>query len=514
MDITFYDFDGAHEQTLDKSTDLIERLHVDDVFFKGVPYDELYPSIIVKRTTYGGYNYVKLDDYETFYFVRRVIHLDMTRTELQLEKDVLYSNLVRIKNSYGIFKRSTALGSESMVDETCSFDNNDSVSFVNIDSGIISKFEVLDEYRYLLVYYDGRMNDTVHYPESDFITNPIDTYDDGIAPNIKANPYILGYRNNTNYRILDSTHLLMLARQVGNDSNLLSMIKGIYQIPLSTSETNELKMRVIITPYTKINLGTTQIDLNYDNVHMLFAPYSMRSRWVFESFKLFTTSEYQKFKYQNPFTKYEIWCPFVGFMEIPSMNIINRTVKIFYTFNWENGETTCNLYDGDSNTIIATKTANALLPIALSASNMRELEEKKTALTLNTIIGGVSSAVAVVGGVATGNVMAVASGAISGAKVASNAITGFTQLHPSGTVNLQNTNSSWQARLDFVVKVTTKTAHEIDKNVVGRPCKTYAQISSETGYCEVVNVLFSTYTGLCKDEIEKIRDLLSKGVYA
>lgn len=499
---------------LDKTAYLTQNPASITAYFKIAETDILFPIIITDNTlTLNAFNYVYISDLNAYYFVSNRKILDNNRYQINLEKDVLFSNLAKIKASYCILKRSYTNGKVSFLDETDAFEEKEIFDFINLSAYKVSEFNN-DGYDYLLVYYDGRMNDTTHYPESEFVVEPIDTYDDGIEPNLQASPYKLGYRNNTNYRILDATQLLLLARAVGNDSQKLSMIKGLYKIPMHTSTSSELLYRVKITSYTKINLGTEQIDLNYDNTHTLMAPYSFRSRWVYENFTLYTNDLYKNYYYSNPFSKYEIWCPFVGWVEIPSANLINRNVKIFYTFNLENGESTCNFYDVSSKTIFMTRNANVLLPISLSAINMRELEERKTALTLNTIIDGASSAVAIIGGAYTGNAMAVARGVISAGKIASNAVTGFTQLHPSGNVQLQNTNSSYQARLDFVLRRTYKQIQRILDTRLGRPCNSYLPITQETGYFEGVNFILSDNSGLCKDEIEKIKILIEKGVYA
>lgn len=499
---------------LDKTSYLTQNPASITAYFKIAETDILFPILITDNAlTLNAFNYVYISDLNAYYFVTNRKILDNNRYQINLEKDVLFSNLAKIKASSCILKRSYTNGKTSFADETDAFEEKERFDFISLATYKISEFNN-DGYDYLLVYYDGFMNDTAAHPESSLVTNIVNTYDDGIEPNINASPYILGYQNNTNYRILDAQQLLLLARAVGNDSNKLSMIKGIYKIPMHTSTSSELLYRVIITSYTKINLGTETIDLNYDNTHTLMAPYSFRSRWVFEDFTLYTISNYQNYYYLNPFSKYEIWCAFVGWVEIPSANLINKHIKIFYTFNLENGESTCNFYDVGSKTIFMTRNANVLLPISLSAINMREMEERKTALTLNTIIGGASSVVSMVGGAYTGNVMAFASGVISAGKVASNAITGFTQLHPSGNVQLQNTNSSYQARLDFVLKRTYKQIQRIVDTKLGRPCNSYLPISQETGYFEGVNFILSDNSGLCKDEIEKIKILIEKGVYA
>lgn len=484
--------------------------------FKMSNMDLLFPILITDASiVLNSFNYVYISELSSYYFVSKRIILDNNRWQINLEKDVLFSNLTKIKNSYAIIKRSYTHGSNKYRDETDAFDEIDTFSYNHLTPYSISEFNLTDYDNYLIVYYDGHMNDTANYPESDTFSQAVDTYDDGVKPNIQANPYTLGYKNNTNYRVINATHLLKLAWAIGNDSQLLSMIKGIYKIPMQTSETNELKFRVVNTYQTKINLGTTSIDLDYSaGTYTLYAPYSMRSRWVFESFQLFTTSVYQNYYFYEPYSKYEIWCPFVGWVEISASYLINRQIKIFYTFNLDNGETTCNFYDVSSETIFMTTNANALLPISLSAINMRELEERKTALTLNTIIGGLSSIVSIAGGAYTGNAVAVAGGVISAGKVASNAVTGFTQMHATGNVKMQNTNSSWQARLDFVIRRTQKSIQRITETKLGRPCNQLLQISGEYGYFEATNLILSDNTGLSIDEIEKIKYLIEKGVYA
>lgn len=479
-------------------------------YFKGMPQDELFPILILK-TLSNKYNYVYIQELNSYYFITRTIILNDSQIELRLEKDVLFSNLAKIKASYCIMHRSDTHGKLQLVDPTDSFDEAENITITDLSSYKLSEFNV-SGMDYLVIYYDGYRNDTNNHPESTFSVNLITAYDDGIEPSIQTGSYALetAYATNINMRVLDYSQLQKLAQQVGSDTNLLSFIIGIYKIPMATSTTDNLKFRVKQLTYTSINLGTHNMDLTT----AVRCPLDLRSRWVFEDFTLFTTDVRKNtYYYRNPYRKYEIWCAFVGWVEIPASYIINKNIKIFYTFDLLNGETTCNFYDVASKSVFMTKTANALLQIPLSAMNMREMEERKTALILNTIIGTASSAISIVGGAYTGNAVAVAGGVISAGKVATNAVTGFTQLHPSGNVNVQNSNSGYHMRLNFILKETYKNVNRV--GTIGRPCNvSLYTISSETGYFEGSHLILSDNSNLSKDEIEKIKLLIEKGVYA
>lgn len=497
---------------LDKTAYLTQNPASITAYFKIAETDILFPVIITDNTlTLNAFNYVYISDLNSYYFVSNRKILDNNRYQINLEKDVLFSNLAKIKASHCILHRSDTHGNMKIADPTDAFDEEETIQITDLTPYASSKFDV-SGMDYLVAYFDGYRNDTNNHPESTFHVNLITQYDDGIEPSIQTGSYALetAYATNINLRVLDFSQLQKLAQRVGNDTQLLSYIVGIYKIPMSTSTTDNLKFRVKDLSYTSINLGTTNIDLTTP----VRCPFDLRSRWVFEDFTLFTADVYQNtYYFRNPFRKYEIWCPFVGFVEIPSSYIINKRIKIFYSFDLLNGETTCNFYDVSSKSVIMTKTANAFLQIPLSAMNMREMEERKTALILNTIIGTASSAVAIVGGAYTGNAMAVAGGVISAGKVASNAVTGFTQLHPTGNVNVQNSNSGYQMRFDFILKATYKSVHRV--GMIGRPCNTSLYtIALETGYFEGSNLILSDNSGLCKDEIEKIKILIEKGVYA
>lgn len=482
------------------------------IFNSLIPQDLLNPVLIVDSTINpSNYNYVYITDLNAYYFITRCIILSNGRYELRLEKDVLFSNLTKIKNSHCIMHRSDTHGRLQLADPTDAFDEVESITITDLSQYKLSEFDV-SGMDYLVIYYDGYRNDTNNHPESTFSVNLITAYDDGIEPSIQSGSYALetAYGTNINMRVLDYSQLQKLAQRIGSDAQLLSYIIGIYKIPMATSTTDNLKFRVKQLTYTSINVGIANIDLST----AVRCPYDLRSRWVFEDFTLFTTDVRKNtYYYRNPYRKYEIWCAFVGWVEIPASYIIDKNIKIFYTFDLLNGETTCNFYDVASKSVFMTKTANAFLQIPLSAMNMREMEERKTALILNTIIGTASSAVSIIGGAYTGNAVAVAGGVISAGKVATNAITGFTQLHPSGNVNVQNSNSGYQMRQNFILKETYKNINRI--GTIGRPCNvSLYQISTETGYFEGSHLILSDNSGLCKDEIDKIKILIEKGCFA
>lgn len=476
-----------------------------------IPQDLLNPVLIVDSTINpSNFNYVYITDLNAYYFLARPIVLSNNRYELRLEKDVLFSNLSIIKNSYAIIKRSYTNGDDELKDLTDAFTEKDKLIFTDMTSYKVSEFNTTDLDTYLLVYYDD-LAGAPNTPHEIFTSN-INTYDDGIYPVIEDCGHNLGYQQtHTNYRILNWSQIFMLSVAVLNNENLLSMIKGLYKIPMQTSETNELKFRVVNTHQHEIYLGDTLVDLHYssEDTSELYAPYSYRSRWVFEDFTLYQSNVYKNYYYQNPYSKYELWCPFVSWVEIPSSFIINRHLKVYYTLNLENGESTCNIYDVNSKTIISTHNANLMLQIPLSVLNMRELEDRRLSLTLNTIIGTLSSVLSIAsGGFGT------AGGVISLGKTMTNAITGFTQLYPQGNMSLLNTNSAWQSRIDFVLRTTTKEIKRISALRVGRPCNRYALISTEQGYFECTGLILSSNAGLCKDEIDKIKNTLENGCFA
>lgn len=506
---------------LDKTSYLSATPQSTTAYLKASENDLLYLTIIIDTSTaLTSFNYLYIPDLLSYYFVSRRKILDNNRYQLELEKDVLFSNLTKIKNSYAIVTRSDNYGQKDIADPTDAFGAADKVFYTDLTNYNISKFNFSNPH-FLVAYYDshlihGTYPGVGNYPESYTYTNSTNTYDDGISPNINANNFILGLSMQTNYRVLTMLELSYLALKIAYNQDILTFIKGIYLIPFEiTTGTDETKYRVIDIGTQKMCIGDNIINFgdisgNHDNIH---APYSFRNRYVFQNFKLFTTDTYQSYYFQNPYHKYEIWCPMCGWVEIPSNFIINRRVKIYYTFDIESGQSECVLYDAETSNIIKTIQAQFLKPINLSTSDMNRIFEQKTSLALNTAIGTISSILTIAGGAMSGNSTAVAGGILSASKTATNAITGFTQLHETGHLLINDPNQAVQMPLTFRLKETYKDIYRT--NLMGRPCNiSYLTLSSFTGYIECLLIKLSDNTGLCKDEIDKIKILLQKGVYA
>ena len=497
---------------LDKTSYLNSNPVLINAVYKDLMKQDLLNPVLITDTTNALYsfNYIYNSTENTYYFVRRGSILSNNRYELQLEKDVLFSNLTKIKNSYAIINRSETNGDVTIKDATDVFSEREKFSHLNLSTYKISEFVITGKDNYLIAYEDflagASTGISAYYTTFNF------NHSDGILPTLSNEAWALGYQQTgTLYRVLNSAQVAILSARILNNESLLTHIKGIYKIPMDVSLTDNTKFRIVATGQHEIRLGGDVVELRADSsdTSVIYAPYSFTSRWVFEDFSLFTTTEEQNYYYQNPYRKYEIWCPFTGWVEIPAKFIINRRLKIYYTLNLENGESTCNIYDWGSDTIISTHNANVMLQISLTNANLRALEERKLSLALNTAIGTLAS----VASIATGGV-GVAGGIISLGKTMTNAITGFSSLHMQSNVKLLSSNSALQTRMDFVLRTTFKDIYRISASRVGRPCNRYALISSENGFFEASGLILTDGSGMYKDEVDKIKMLLSQGVFA
>lgn len=210
-----------------------------------------------------------------------------------------------------------------------------------------------------------------------------------------------------------------------------------------------------------------------------------------------------KFLDYAPYTKVEIFLPFIGLKELPTDLCIGKSVKITWLIDLICGTLQTDLYIDGKCTMIFNSQVGVDIP--LTAQNLAQVQ---SAYIQNAIGGGVS--------LASGNPLGAVSAMVS---------TATTQYHsqstgtPSPCTAIQGTFTPYVIITRPDVKTVGDVTHRDNtvsrclkyKEVMGAPCYMIEPLGNFEGYTEVENPRVSV-DGALKVEVEEINRLLDLGV--
>ena len=203
----------------------------------------------------------------------------------------------------------------------------------------------------------------------------------------------------------------------------------------------------------------------------------------------------------NPYTKSEIYLPFVGVKDLDTDDIMNKTVHIKYNIDVLNGDCIANIKCGQS--VLYKFSGNIKQDIPVTG---------KTANTIMNAVQGAFSAFA-------GGLMGGAVGGPVGAAIAGGA--GLSAA--AGVVGSKNTtqrasnmSGNYGILDDFtpylILHRPIQSLADKFRTFKGYPSNITAKLSSVTGYTEVEHINLQNIPNATSEEMDEIKSLLQSGV--
>lgn len=259
-----------------------------------------------------------------------------------------------------------------------------------------------------------------------------------------------------------------------------------------------------LTRFNFANLGgTTEIKIGNINIvgatgNPVLSTYDRRLTTA----PFYVEPYFNTFHDYPPYSKYELWLPYIGFIELSGFDIVGHNLKIEYIIGLETGECTAFIYSDDR--IIAQYNGQCGTHIGLSASNQLQREVG----LLNTAFA-VGSGIA--GAIATGGV----TGALGGISAGVTAVSGITSAPQTQITRGQlggGLNGLYAPQDAYLIVTRPKTAIAKDTiNTIGYGANYGGIVSDFNGFlkCSVIE------GGTSATDIENntIKQLLEGGIY-
>ena len=220
---------------------------------------------------------------------------------------------------------------------------------------------------------------------------------------------------------------------------------------------------------------------------------------------------YNSYLDYEPYTSISIYLPYIGVRSLDSSRVTGHTLNVGYTFDFNTRQVTAHLgLDGDGlgdlgNALDSfTGSFGVAFPLSGSQANQVALNVLQSTTQL------VSSAGAIAGGVATGNVAAVYGGAVNVGK----SLLGGQAIKPESLGTLTPTAGLYAPQIPYLI-INRPILAEPDgyKEKHGYSSAYAGKVSEFSGYLECLEVKLNADNTMTETEQNAIISLLKGGIY-
>lgn len=484
MKIILYVFTGENIE-VNKQAKLTQALERDNCTFRKninisapIIYLEFTDDIIDIP-----YNYCYIEGTNKYYFIRNKIRISKTLWSFELDIDVLYTYRSQILENEAFIGRNENLYNPFIIDDLTPFTKEKTVEIRLIEN--VTNSDVVN------TEFNSDISNAIW---NIVITSSDLNYQSKIdiqAPSPILSTLKRSYTNLlTNYHIVNGTAPDLYNYLKG--SNVSGFIKAIIMYPC------EIKRDFTEDDPLTIN-GIVSTVPSYKPE---FTP------TYFMTVGDFIISDGVSFLDYEPITTYEMYIPFVGYVQLNAHEILGRRLLLIYQPNFEDGSASVFLIDKNNNNIVYQSTCQLGVNIGLSTDNELENNRARISNTLNLITGGLSS-------VLSGDKKQFGLGMINNiGNYIVNDLGNYVRGNAVINSGVNGMLSPLKPHLKITRGVQPNTDYETSnfESLYGKPLNAVKKLSNLTGFTTILNIHLKNISGATYTEIEIIEQLLKSGV--
>lgn len=230
-----------------------------------------------------------------------------------------------------------------------------------------------------------------------------------------------------------------------------------------------------------------------------------------------TFPELSTYRDTEPYSALEFYLPYYGGVALPYARVAGCRIIVYYSISMYTGEGSVNIYDVTNQTPLFSGVCRLGYQISFNTTNERENNNARQASTLNTLLGVIGGALAVVGG--AGNPVMMAGGMLTAGKAIASAVNTEINLMPRANTNIPSTlvgtQSPQKVQLVFIRSVPSfsDTGADFDEyaKTKGLPLQQARVLSTLSGFT-VVDSIHLEGLSATAGEITSIETSLRAGV--
>lgn len=459
----------------------------------------LNPTILVNYTIdIVGFNYAYISDFSRYYFVE-ISNVNKDLWELRMRVDVLKTYATTILNTQMNIDRCMEVDYK-IADETTSFECDFKVNILNLSSAVqgdlqnfsfdSSSWSMGDNVMINVVNDKAQQQFYTGTGSADVFVSPLIT---NMSEWSICNSNVLPYSYKYVATMQDINRIKEIYQQTEAD-----FIKSIVVFPFPI----DVKKDAQDNPLTfTLRLGNTDYGTNqfYEPYKTIF-DYKILLDYTFPNY----TTSYLNYE---PYTEIELFIPFLGWKKFNASELYGNRILIAYQVNYEDGSAVCYVLNKTKDYIIMQETCQLGVRVALSRSNLEELNAQRISNTTSMVLGVLGGAVSTALGGLTGNPLAIAGGVMATTSAITKGVTSNMGMFEKGQTQIASANEGLSSGFNVLRKTITKTPR-YRYGVIGYPFKTNSLISLlPDGYVKVMDTPNIAITGT-KSEADEIVTLL------
>ena len=470
------------------------------------------------------YNYVFIPSLKRYYYVDSVEIVSADVTRLHLKEDVLMTWKTLIKSQSAFVTRSSIYNG-NLVDTRMPLKDVKSVTILS-SSNVVDTNSQNSLVNITFDYNNNYSKDKPNILVTSLSTDTQTYRPSGLsAPANSGLPDLSTHLNNREWvNFIQPSKLFYLVSAYLSNDAISSYINSVIWLPFDPTDAFDLHTTNTLAIYVKdkyidstgnyVNSGGTgtplttyrsQLNSNIDGV----CPYLI--------VKDFTLSVVDEWFNHEPYAYYEMYVPFVGWVQVDSTKILNKRLLIYYSMDLQTGISTAYIYNYTDKYVVWSGTCQIGIKIDITTTNQIENIKQKQANDLNMVLGLISSALAVGVGVATENPVAVAGGILNAGKTIASNVNSNNMLFERAQTTFGSSDNAMHTPKEIQVRKTYHSMLDINEttyeNLQGYPCNDYRELNSLIGYVEIGEIHFDPMNAdIYQDEITEIVNLLQSGV--
>ena len=441
--------------------------------------------VISSYNTISKANYAYIPEFERYYFINDIVSVANGLWMISMSCDVLYSFKDEILDLKPFVTRNEYSFDSYVKDDLISYYYDKRVKeYIPLKGDKVNTtFRTTDPIGVVYTNYVlSVINDQI-WATGDSVLPP-----DSTLPEVDS---VSGQGQTTALYVCSALNVTRLARALLDDnySNLYSFVSSIIALPFSiTHEETELYLR----------LGKTYID-GLAGVHCYQIANKVSQYYVIADFTIRANSFFD----YEPFTQYQIWLPYLSWVNVSADDILDNRIIVYYVINYETGASQVTIYDVTNGKNIFTSNCQLGVKIGLSSSNAREVRDNETSNNIGLAVGLLTSALAIAGGAVSGNAIAVGGGLLSGGKTIANYVQNQNTNYLRASGNLSDANSGLYTCQDVKIRKTKLKPKNYDESFAkhfGKPLNAYRYLRSLHGFTQCGDIILSGFEKATENE--------------
>lgn len=495
-----------------------------------IQYDDV-PALNVQRTAVSPYNpllkynYLFVDKFKRSYFINKITSVRKGLWRIDCHVDVLntYDSDIRKQKSF-VTRNENVSANDLLFDDRIPYDDIPMIDYKNVTTASPSLVnatfdfsDVTSGYKFVAKIFDNLTK----------VTNPTDiTSPNSGLPNV---PNL--YKEESTLNIMDFSSMYSIVMANAENDVATSYISSMLYLPIDlhtlygqsgSPSSNIYAGKYVLsdgdwkeTPYTGTVYPKTY------RIEQSNSPYLIIADFNEIGAEPFTSTIYAGAGKSINCHKvhYELYIPFVGYVELNYRDIHNDRLQIMYNIDFDTGRGTAMVYNYSQSKMLYTKDCQIGYQLPINTTNALEITKQKENNNINLVLSLFSSAVATKLGSKQSSALGGIGGIVGGVRSVASFVNANNLMFERAQTSFGGNNGMFY--LPIKKPHWKITSHNILINdfdefyhLNGKPYNKDSLLSLLTGYTEIETLHYKpdTQTWITTTEISEIEELAKNGI--